>query len=192
MTINLHESFAPGPRNLEALLTEVDDTIQRIRYERLRGQLLLGVNPELNTDREELVSRMEGLGFRRDIADALQQLEPKLLAAGTPLDFKGCMDIIRTIFEEIVEDAGKKAAAFTGTAIPSGKLKDFQPWKDLLATTRVLTPDEADLFQKLYNYISNVGAHKLGSSQEHARVAKNTVIEWSLLVVGRVQALSSK
>src|SRR6267143_3557140 len=72
---------------------------------------------------------------------------------------------------------------------PSGKLKDFQPWKDLLVTAKVLTSEEADILQKFYNYFSNVGTHRLGSQQEHVRVAKNTVIEWGLLLVGRVQAL---
>ena len=45
-------------------------------------------------------------------------------------------------------------------------MKDFQPWKDLLSTVGVLTPEEADLFQKFYNYFSNVGSHRLGSGHE--------------------------
>jgi len=103
------------------------------------------------------------------------------------------MDLIRTIFEEIVEDAAKESASVTRTAVPSGsRVKDFQPWKDLLATTGVLTPEEADLCQKLYNYFSNVGTHRLGSHHEHVRVAKNTVIEWGLLILGRIQALNAK
>ena len=172
-------------------LKDIGEAIESIRYERLKALLLQGVNPEVNTDREVLISRMEQLGFRREIVGALHDLDVKIMAAGKPLDFKGCMDIIRTIFEEIVEDAAKKAAAITGATVPSGKVKDFQPWKNLLATTGVLTPEEADLFQKMYNYFSNVGTHKLGSEQEHVRVAKNTVIEWGLLLVGRVQALST-
>jgi len=87
------------------------------------------------------------------------------------------------------EDAAKVAASMTRTTLPSGKLKDFQPWKELLVNAKVLTPEEADIFQKLYNYFSNVGTHRLGSQEEHVRVAKNTVIEWGLLLVGRVQAL---
>jgi hypothetical protein len=175
---------------VSAILKRVGDTIARIRYDRLKDQLLQGVNPEINTDREALVSRMETLGFRREIVEALDELDRKLFAAGKPLDFKGCMDLVRTIFEEIVEDAAKQSAALTGTKEPSGRLRDFQPWKDLLITTSVLTSEEADLFQKLYNYLSNVGSHRLGSGLEHVRIAKNTTIEWGLLLVGRVQALT--
>ena len=154
MTIHLRDLLKPSPQQLLMLLRTVDETIQRIRYERLRDQLLQGVNPEINTDREELISRLERLGFRPEIVDALHDLEPRVLAAGKPLEFKGCMDVIRTIFEEIVEDAAKQAATLTGATIPSGKVKDFQPWKVVLAATGVLTSEEAELCQKLYNYFS--------------------------------------
>ena len=105
-------------RWLKQELDACQRTIDRIRYLRLLKELAEGENPEINTDKQTLVSRMEQLGFRRDIVDALRDLEPKLLAAGTPLELKGCMDVIRTIFEEIVEDAGKKAAAVTGAKVP--------------------------------------------------------------------------
>jgi hypothetical protein len=178
------------PENLLDVLNDVGVIITRIRYERLKGQLLQGANPEINTDQEALISRMEEISFRRDIVEAFHDLDRRIMAAGKPLDFKGCIDIIRTIFEEIVEDAARKAAALTKVTEPSGKLKDFQPWKDLLVTAKVLTAEEAELFQKMYNYFSNVGTHRLGSEREHVRVAKNTVIEWGLLLVGRVQALA--
>ncbi len=178
------------PSQMLELLRTVGKTIQSIRYERLKGQLLQGVNPEINTDREVLISRMHQLGFRGEILGALTEVDRKVLAASTPLDFKGCVGDLRTLFEEIVEDAAKRAANLTNTTPPSGPLKsDFKPWKDLLVRTKVLTEEEADLFQKLYNYLSNVGTHRLGSGQEHVRIAKNTVIEFGLLLVGRVQSL---
>jgi len=183
-----YEAFVEAARLKDELLA-CKKTIERIRYLRLLKELTEGANPEINTDKQTLITRMEQLGFRRDIVEALRELDRKLLEAGKPLDFKGCMDVVRTIYEELVEDAAKAAARLTKTTEPSGKLKDFQPWKDLLVTAKVLTSEEADILQKFYNYFSNVGTHRLGSQQEHVRVAKNTVIEWGLLLVGRVQAL---
>jgi hypothetical protein len=52
-------------------------------------------------------------------------------------------------------------------------LKDFQPWKDLLSTVGVLTPEEADLFQKFYNYFSNVGSHRLGADMNPATLLQS-------------------
>ena len=186
---NLEVSEEVAAVRLLPMLEAVRGSIQRVQYLRLRQRLTDATNPEINTDREALISRMEQMGFRHEIVQALDDLDRKLFAAGTPLDFKGCMDLIRTIFEEIVEDAAKKAAAKTTAKLPSGQVRDFQPWKDLLMTAKVLTTEEGDLFQKWYNYFSNVGTHRLGSEQEHVRIAKNTTIEWGLLLVGRVQTL---
>jgi len=170
------------------MLHGVGEAITRIRYERLKGQLLQGANPEVNTDRETLISRMEQMGFRHDIVEALHELDLKIMAAGKPLDFKACVDLTRTIYEEVAEDAAKKVASVTGDPLPTGRVS-FGPWKDLLVKAKVLTPEEGELYQRLYGYLSNVGTHQLGSEQEHVRIAKNTVIEWGLLLVGRVQAL---
>lgn len=163
-------------------------TVERVRYLRLRQELIEAVNPEINTDRQTLVSRLEELGFRRDIVEALQELDRKLYGAGRALDFKGVMDLARTIFEEIVEDAAKKTAQLMKRSPPPGG-KPFQPWKQFLTDAGLITADEGELLQKLYNYLSNAGAHKLGSAPEQARVTKNMVIELGLLVVGRVETL---
>ena len=98
------------------------------------------------------------------------------------------MDLARTIYEEIVEDAAKKAASLTSAALPMGKAS-FAPWREVLVKSGVLTLDEGDLFQRFYGYCSSVGTHRLGSDHEHVRIARNTVIEWGLLLVGRVQTL---
>lgn len=74
-------------------LTRLKSRIDRVRYLRLKKELFEGQNPEINTDKQALVSRLEAVGFRKDIVAALQSFDVKLYAAGTPLDFKGCMDL---------------------------------------------------------------------------------------------------
>lgn len=54
-----------------------------------------------------------------------------------------------------------------------------------------MSEKEGEVLQKLYNYVSVAGVHQLGSAPEQVRVAKNTLVEWGLLVVGRVQALKA-
>jgi hypothetical protein len=182
------------PSHVEAdqlleVLRLVGKTIERVRYLRLKKELVEGVNPEVNTDKQALVSRIEELGFRKAIVEALQELDRNLYAAGKPLDFKAAMDLTRTIFEEIVEDAAKEVAGVKKQTLPPPGAKDFQPWKQLLVNADVLTADEGELFQKLYNYLSNAGAHRLGSAPEQVRISKNSVIEFGLLLVERVRAL---
>lgn len=149
------------------------------------------MNPEINTDKQVLVSRMEALGFRKEIVGALLELERKVYEAGKPLDFKGCMELARTILEEIVEDAGRKSAEVKQSPVPPPGSGNFQPWNQLLINVGMVSDKEGEVLQKFYNYISIEGAHRLGSAPEQVRVAKNTLVEWGLLVVGRVQALKA-
>jgi hypothetical protein len=167
-------------------LTRLKSRIERVRYLRLKKELFEGHNPEINTDKQLLISRLETLGFRKEIVTALQSLDVKLYAAGTPLDYKGCMEIVRTIYEEITEDAAKKVATIKGKP-PLTYSRPFQPWAQYLETEGVVTGDERELVQKLYNYLSNAGAHTLGSAPEQVRVSRNMVIELGLMMVGRVE-----
>ena len=189
MRIPLHLPSHVEAGYLLEVLKLVGKTIEKVRYLRLKKELAEGINPEINTDKQTLVSRVEELGFRKAIVEALQELDRKLYAAGKPLDFKAAMDLTRTIFEEIVEDAAKEVAAVKKQTLPPPGAKDFQPWKQLLMNADVLTADEGEIFQKLYNYLSNAGAHRLGSAPEQVRISKNTVIEFGLLLVQRVRAL---
>jgi hypothetical protein len=94
-------------RALRTSLEGFKQVSRRVQYLRLSKQLLGGHNPEINTDKRELASRMAQLGLRGEIAASLDDLDRKIQAAGSPFDFKGCMDQARTIYEEIVEDAAK-------------------------------------------------------------------------------------
>jgi hypothetical protein len=53
----------------------------------------------------------------------------------------------------------------------------------------VITLDEAAVLQSLYNVESNEGTHKLLSVPEQVHIWTTTVIEWCLMIAGRVQRL---
>ncbi len=169
-------------------LLSVKQQFERVRYLRLEKELSEGQNPEINTDKQELVSRLEALGFRKEIVSALAEFDKQFYSAGKPLEFKGCMDLLRTIYEEIIEDSAKATATKRGKMAPQYG-KPFQPWCQYLVTEAIITTEEGELAQKLYNYLSNAATHQLGSEPEQARVTKNFVIELGLLIVGRVQAI---
>ncbi len=176
-------------QSLMSCLARAKSKIQRVQYLRLRKELFEGQNPEINTDKQTLVSRLEALGFRKEIVGALEEMDRKLIEAGKPLDFKGCMDLLRTVYEEIVEDAAKTTATKKAKVVPQYG-KPFQPWCQYLETEAIITQDEGALAQKLYNYLSNAGSHRLGSQPEQVRVTRNFVIELGLLIVGRVQEIT--
>ena len=57
------------------------------------------------------------------------------------------MDLVTSIFEKIVEEAARKAAALATQ--PIGSESKFQHWKQLLINLGVLTEDEGEVTQKL-------------------------------------------
>jgi len=180
-----------GASALRVELERVAATLKRVRYLRLSHLLMEGENPEINADKKALESRLVQLGFRTEIGEALNELERKLRSATTALGLRDCVDSTRLIYEEIVEDSARSASKATKRSLPPPGARDFVPWKNLLVNAGVLTEEEGDFFQKLYNYLSNVGTHRLGSAPEHVRLTKNVVIEVCLLLVGRLQALSA-
>jgi hypothetical protein len=99
------------------------------------------------------------------------------------------MDLLRAIFEETFEESAKRIASKVGTPVPTGPtVGNFQPYKQYLENANLLSPHESEVCQKLYNYVSVAGSHSLASAPEQLRVVKNTVVEWCLMLVGRVRA----
>jgi hypothetical protein len=58
-------------------LARLKSRIARVRYLRLKKELFEGQNPEINTDKQALVSLLEALGFRPRIATALTEADKK-------------------------------------------------------------------------------------------------------------------
>jgi hypothetical protein len=108
--------------------------INAARYAHIKKELLEGANPEINTDKEALVLRMQTLGFRHRIATALEEADKKLSAAETSLDFKGVMDLVRTAYEETFEDAANAIASERNKTIAPGS--HFAPFFGSFLSTR--------------------------------------------------------
>jgi hypothetical protein len=168
-----------------ALLDYIQQKITRIRFLRLKGELLESSSPEISADKVVLRSRLETLGFPPKIVKALDSADRQLTISLTDLEFKQYMDLLRTVFEELVEESARKSVPASRPYTFGGG--HFQPYKQYLQNEGIISGDEAEVIQKLYNYLSNAGAHSLGTSGEQARVCRASIIEWSLLLVGRVQ-----
>jgi hypothetical protein len=78
-----------------------------------------------------------------------------------------------------------------GEAIPE-TARGFQGWYQFLRNAGLITEKEEGVIQKLYGYASEEGAHALGSGPEQVRVAKNSILEWSLMIAGRLENLVRK
>lgn len=114
---------------LSHALSAVEGLIQLVRYERLKKHLVEGHNPEINTDRETVVSRLAALGFPKDVEDALEEVDAKLRAADSPFDFKGCIDLVRTVFEGVLQHSAVAVSRKASQSLPAGpSVGNFAPY----------------------------------------------------------------
>jgi hypothetical protein len=180
------EQHFVGPAH--ELVEEVESVVARVRYLRLAATIRANQNPAIDADRQVLLSRLQSMGFSDGLSGASNRIEQKAVTAASSADVKAVIDLLRTFYEEFIEEACGKVADKGGKPVPSGtRVSHFASFKDYLATSGFVGPEETELLQKLYNFLSNQGTHKLGTAPEQLRVAHATVIEWCMLIAGRVQ-----
>ena len=172
---------------LDEIVQEVRSVISRIRYLRLAKTIRERQNPTVDADRQVLLSRLQAMGFSDELSDASSEIEQRAATATTETDVKTVMDLLRSFFEEFTEEACRKVEARLGKPVPSGpKLSHYAPYRQYLESARFIGFEESEFLQKLYNFLSNQGTHKLGSAPEQLKVAHTTVIEWCMLIAGRI------
>jgi len=170
-------------------VNEARAVISRIRYLRLAKEIREQRNPAIDIDRRELLSRLQLLGFSAQLSQASDGIEAGAALAATNIDVKTTMDLVRTFLEEVVEEACRKIEAKVGKAAPAGpRVHHYAPYLQYLESAEIVGREESELLQKLYNFLSNQSTHKLGAAPEQLRVAHVTVVEWCLLILGRVKA----
>lgn len=168
---------------------EVRAVLDRVRYLRLAKTLQEGRNPAIDADRQVLISRLTGLGYSDQLVKVSHEIEQKANLAQSEIDAKTTMDLLRTFYEEFIEESCRKVEKKVGKDAPAGpKVNHFAPYREYLATHAFVGPEESELLQKLYNFISNTGTHKLSSAPEQLRVTHAMVIELCMLIAGRVAA----
>jgi hypothetical protein len=188
----LHATQAKVDTSKEKEIDLVRQTIERVRYLRLRKDLRDNENPELNTDKQALLSRMQSLGYTANMTAVLQEIDRKVRSASTSFDFKGCLDLTRTFFEEFFEASADKVAAKNSAQLPpKEKSGHFLPFKQFLKNSGLLSITEEALAQSIYNCLSEEGSHNLTAAPEQMRVLKNIVVEFVLLLAGRIQTFTS-
>ena len=182
---------APAGERLAKVSTQLLRAISRIRYLRLRSELLEEGNPEINSDQVALGGRLDRLNLGADLRDALHAIDRKARLAVDPTDFQSCMTLSRSFLDNFIERATTIVEAKTGQPVPTLDRPSFHAQCKYLRQADVITDKEHEVLRTLYGYASTEGAHALGSGPEQVRVMKNTVIEWTLMISGRLEKLRS-
>ena len=169
------------------LVPEAQSVIDRIRYLRLAKTIHEGRNPAVDADRQVLLSRLQARGFSDSLSTTLDEIEQRAAIAATPTDVKTVMDLLRSFYENFVREACGKIESRAKASAPTRGT--FHPYKQYLENAGLIVADETAILQSVYNFLSNQGTHKLTSAPEQLRVAHATVVEWCMMVAGRIDTL---
>lgn len=95
-------------------LRVVSEIIDLVDYARLEAELTAESNPAVDSDRRVLLTRLQELGFSESLSLALHEIERRGGAAASSFDFKSVMELLRTFYEEFVEEAARRIEPLIG------------------------------------------------------------------------------
>ena len=158
--------------------------IQLAKYNRLKDDLMEGINFEINQDREVLKDNLRALDFSEDLIKSIEFVDDMYRLADNKFQYKACADQLRSFTSGIISEVAKKVAIIYGDDIPNNKYHKYLQEKRFF-----LDQTELKLFQSFRDYLSSNSVHKLNSPKEVARIGKNLAIELALLLSQRLKEL---
>ena len=161
---------------------------RKARYFYLKGSLLEGLNIEINQDREAVQSYLRQLGFTETLAKSLDEAERLYREGGSAFDMKASMGHLRSFLEGLHNSAFPLLLSkYGGTTPPK--------WGAGLTYLRencVLSKAEEQFAASLYTISSDQAVHPLMAEREYARLIRNVVIEYALLILSKLERLGLK
>lgn len=161
---------------------------RKARYLYLKGQLLEGLNEEVNQDKTQVESYLVRFGFTKPLIDSLNEADRLYREQKSSFELKSSMGHLRSFMENLHSEV-IPAICGRGVTAPS------PGWGSGLAFLRknaVLTEQEEKFVVGLYGLISDEAVHPLIAEKEYARLTRNMVIEYALLFLRKVEKLGLK
>jgi hypothetical protein len=191
--LNLHGLRAQDPRDGSVSLSglnfqvnaeskRVQELCRKARYLFLKGSLIEGLNLEVNQDKDAVKGFLHNLGFGDALTASLDEADRLFHEGGNGFTLKSSMGHLRSFLENLHKAAVPALhGKFGGTAPASwgGGLTYFRK-------IGVLSEAEEKFVAGLYGLISDEAVHPLFSEREYARLARNVLIEYTLLFLRKL------
>jgi hypothetical protein len=161
---------------------------RKARYLYLKGALLEGLNLEISHDKDAVRSYLQGLGFPETLARSLDEAERLYHDNGSEFNLKASMGHLRSFLEGFHREILPAAHARFGGVCP----KRWGGGLLYLRASGVLSQAEEAFASSLYTLISDEGVHPLVAEREYARLFRNVVIEYALLLLSKLVKLGLK
>lgn len=163
-----------------------DDKIAEAEMRNL--EIELGdVNPEINSDRDKVVTFWEETFRSRKIPDQIDLIE-ELFQEGSfdEQRLAACLDRVRVFLIDALKELSIPLATERGLPnLPTNP--EDSAVMNWYTENNVLGTNQKKLIRAIHGLTSREGSHSASSRREYARIAKNVAIECVIMVIGLVQ-----
>jgi len=170
---------------IERSCAGVIEQCRKARYFYVKGNLLEGLNLEVNQDKVAVESYLHRFGFSASLVETLNEVERLYHIQVSPFDSKNALGHLRSFLENVQKEAMPRIHEKCGDELRT----DWGGGLAYLAKHEILSKAEELLAVGLYKLISDEGVHSLIAQREYVRLARNMVIEYSLLFLTKVAKL---
>ncbi len=143
-----------------------------------QGVLLQARNPEIESDKTQVVSYRERLGFTDDMRQSLNVAEQNYRAESDGFELKTCLGHLRSFLEQLHIQACIPVAASISDPAPPQKWGKAMLY---LRTNGILSQMEEAFVTSLYTLVSDEAIHPTVAQKEYARIRRNMIIEYGLM-----------
>jgi hypothetical protein len=161
---------------------------RKARYLYLKGELLEGLNLEVNQDKDAVRSYLQQLGFPERLGRSLDEAERLYHTKGNEFSLKASMGLLRSFLEDLQKEILPAVHARFGGKVPRRWGEGLQ----YLRANGVLSQAEEAFAASLYTLMSDEAVHPIVADREYARLFRNVVIEYALLFLSKLNKLGLK
>ncbi len=165
----------------QQIVTAIDAFLvqcQEARYWYLKGVLLQARNLEVESDKTQVVSYLERLGFTDDMRQSMNVAEQNYRSESDGFELKTCLGHLRSFLEQLhIQACIPVAASISDPRLP-------QKWGTATAYLRangILSQMEEAFVTSLYTLVSDEAIHPTVAQREYARIRRNMIIEYGLM-----------
>ncbi len=149
---------------------------------------LSDVNPEINTDRDRVITFWEEVFGAQSIPNLITQIED-LFNEGAFDDAKlaSCLGRVRVLLIEALKELSGKLVQ-SSQLTPLGKTPQDADVINWFKQVGILDTKEKKLIRAMYDLCSDESSHAAVSKREYARVAKNMTYECLIMLIGLISS----
>ncbi|MDR0443938.1 MAG: hypothetical protein LBH44_11070 [Treponema sp.] len=162
--------------------------LANIGYEEIK-ESILGVNIEINRDKEKIITIFSNNGFDQKYEQLLKEID-EYINTNSTIVTSGMISNMRSFMQDLVTDLARKIAANNNEQIPKNEgMQDIGNCRYYLRSKLELSDNDHQLINKYIEVLHSEGGHSFTANVEYFRLAKNIGIEIGLFLLSKANNL---